>query len=161
MYALYLHPQPTFARVEKITVSIINHSPHPLPAYQTSEAAGMDLAAWIEAGSLTLQPLERMLIRTGLHIQLPRGFEAQIRPRSGTAFKKGLTVVNAPGTIDSDYTGEIRLAMINLSSEPLTVADGERIAQMVVARHEHIQWQPCAALHETERSSGGFGSTGK
>jgi len=121
----------------------------------------MDLSAWIPDGSLLLQPLERRLIRTGLHIQLPRGFEAQIRPRSGTAFKKGLTVVNAPGTIDSDYTGEIMLAMINLSKEALTIQDGERIAQMVVARHEHIQWQPGTALQETARSSGGFGSTGK
>lgn len=147
--------------MEKITVSIVNHSPHPLPAYQTAEAAGMDLAAWLEDGPLTLQPLERVLIRTGLHLQLPRGFEAQIRPRSGTAFKKGLTVVNSPGTIDSDYTGELRLAMINLSGEAVTIEDGERIAQMVVARHEHIQWQATTVLNETARSTGGFGSTGK
>lgn len=147
--------------MEKITVSVINHSPHPLPQYQTPEAAGMDLTAWLENGPLTLQPLERALIRTGLHIQLPRGFEAQIRPRSGTAFKKGLTVVNAPGTIDSDYTGEVRLAMINLSSDPVTIEDGERIAQMVVARHEHISWQPAQVLQETSRSAAGFGSTGQ
>lgn len=147
--------------MEKITVAVINHSPHPLPEYQTAEAAGMDLSAWLENGSQTLRPLERALIRTGLHLQLPRGFEAQIRPRSGTAFKKGLTVVNAPGTIDSDYTGEVRLAMINLSNETVTIEDGERIAQLVVARHEHICWQPAEALQETGRSASGFGSTGK
>ena len=142
-----------------VSISIINKSPHPLPQYQTAAAAGMDLAAWLPEG-LTLQPMERRLVPTGLYIALPEGFEAQIRPRSGTAFKKGITLVNAPGTIDPDYRGEIKLAVINLSGEAVEIKDGERIAQMVIARFEVAQWDETGILQDTERSAGCFGHTG-
>ncbi len=142
-----------------LTVSLINHSPHPLPAYQTAGAAGMDITAWLPS-PVTLQPLERRLIPTGLYLQLPEGFEAQIRPRSGTAIKRGLTLVNTPGTIDPDYRGEIMLPVINLSTGPVTIEDGERIAQMVIARYERVIWEPVKFLAKSGRGDGGFGHTG-
>ena len=141
-------------------VNIVNHSHHPLPTYPTPQSAGMDLRATLET-PITLRPLERALIPTGLFIALPEGFEAQVRPRSGLAIKKGITVLNTPGTIDADYRGEIKVILVNLSNEDFVVEDGERIAQMVVARHESIEWQPVEALDETSRGAGGFGHTGK
>lgn len=141
-------------------VNIVNHSHHPLPTYATSQSAGMDLRANLET-PITLRPLERALIPTGLFIALPEGFEAQVRPRSGLAIKKGITVLNTPGTIDADYRGEIKVILVNLSNEDFVVEDGERIAQMVVARHESVDWQPVEALDETSRGAGGFGHTGK
>lgn len=140
-------------------VQIINRSRHQLPEYATCQSAGMDLRANIDA-PVVLKPLERRLIPTGLYISLPAGFEAQVRPRSGLAIKKGITVLNSPGTIDADYRGEICVILINLSSEDWTVTDGERIAQMVIARHEQVQWEPVQALDETERGAGGFGHSG-
>jgi len=140
-------------------VKIINRSPHPLPQYETKGSAGMDLRANLET-PVTLGPLERKLIPTGLFIELPAGFEAQIRPRSGLSIKKGLTLVNTPGTVDSDYRGEIKIILVNLSNEPQKVEPGERIAQMVIARYERIEWLHVENLSETERGSGGFGSTG-
>lgn len=141
-------------------VKIVNHSPYPLPAYATELSAGMDLRAALQE-PLVLRTLERAMVPTGLHIELPAGFEAQIRPRSGLAAKHGISIVNAPGTIDADYRGEIKVVLVNLSNEPFTVNPGERIAQMVVARHETVQWEPVEALEESSRGSGGFGSTGK
>lgn len=141
-------------------VKIVNHSPYPLPAYATELSAGMDLRAALQE-PLVLRTLERAMVPTGLHIELPAGFEAQIRPRSGLAAKHGISIVNAPGTIDADYRGEIKVVLVNLSNEPFTVNPGERIAQMVVARHETVQWEPVEALEESGRGSGGFGSTGK
>ena len=141
-------------------VKIVNHSPFPLPAYATALSAGMDLRADLQE-PLTLGPLERAMVPTGLHIELPAGFEAQIRPRSGLAAKHGISIVNAPGTIDADYRGEIKVVLVNLSNEPFAIAPGERIAQMVVARHETVEWVPVETLEESERGSGGFGSTGK
>ena len=143
-----------------MTIRIVNHSNYPLPKYETAGSAGMDLRANLEA-PVTLMPLSRALIPTGLHIELPHGFEAQIRARSGLAIKRGLTMLNSPGTIDSDYRGEIKCIVVNLSEEPQTIEPGERIAQMIIARYEQIEWQQVDALEETERSSGGFGSTGK
>jgi len=143
-----------------ITVKIINKSANPLPAYATAEAAGMDLRANLET-AITLQPLERMLIPTGLFIELPTGYEAQIRPRSGLAIKQGLTLLNTPGTIDADYRGEIKVIMINLSNESQAIAPGERIAQMVVAPFVQAHLEPVELLTETERGAGGFGHTGK
>jgi len=140
-------------------VQIVNKSPHELPKYQTAGSAGMDLRAWLTE-VVTLQPMERKLIPTGLYMALPVGYEAQIRPRSGMAIKKGLSMVNTPGTIDSDYRGEIMVAIINLSTEPQTIEDGERIAQMVIARYEQISWQQTETLDETERGAGGFGHSG-
>ncbi len=141
-------------------IKVINQSKHPLPEYQTPLAAGLDLRANIDE-SVSLGPLERKLIGTGLFLELPAGFEAQIRPRSGLAYKYGLSVLNTPGTVDADYRGEIKVLLVNLSNETFVVQDGERIAQMVIARHEQIQWQPEEILSETERGSGGYGSTGK
>ena len=141
-------------------VKIVNHSPYPLPAYATELSAGMDLRAALQE-PLVLGSLERVMVPTGLHIELPAGFEAQIRPRSGLAAKHGISIVNAPGTIDADYRGEIKVVLVNLSNEPFTVNPGERIAQMVVARHETVQWEPVEELEESSRGSGGFGSTGK
>ena len=141
-------------------VKIINHSPHSLPAYATQDSAGMDIRAWLQH-TITLEPLERVLVPTGIHIQLPKGYEAQIRPRSGLAFKYGLTLLNSPGTIDADYTGEIKVLLVNLSNKPCIIQDGERIAQMVVASYTHITWQNVTALEDTARGEGGFGSTGK
>lgn len=141
-------------------VKIVNHSPFDLPAYATALSAGMDLRANLEQ-PLVLGTLERALVPTGLHIELPAGYEAQIRPRSGLAAKHGISIVNAPGTIDADYRGEIRVVLVNLSKEPFTVNPGERIAQMVVARHEQVEWEAVETLEESLRGSGGFGSTGK
>lgn len=141
-------------------INVINKSKHPLPAYQTKLSAGLDLIAAITEPVL-LKPLERKLIGTGLYIELPEGFEAQIRPRSGLAFKHGVTVLNSPGTIDADYRGEIKVLLVNNSDSTFTVQDGERIAQMVIARYEQIKWNPQEALSETERGCGGYGSTGK
>jgi dUTP pyrophosphatase len=140
-------------------VELINRSKHPAPHYATALSAGMDLRANIES-PIVLAPLERRLIPTGLFIALPQGYEAQIRPRSGMAFKKGITVLNSPGTIDADYRGEIGVLLVNLSNEPVEIPDGERIAQMVIAQHESITWQEVEELTETERGAGGFGSTG-
>ena len=143
-----------------MNIQVINKSKHPLPAYATELSAGMDIRANLSA-SVTLKPLERCLISTGLYIALPKGSEAQIRPRSGLAIKKGITVLNSPGTIDADYRGEICIILVNLSAEPFVIEDGERIAQMVIARHEQAEWTEVQTLDETERGSGGFGHTGK
>lgn len=140
-------------------VQIINRSKHQLPAYATSLSAGMDLRANLDE-PVELKPLQRVLIPTGLFIALPEGYEAQVRPRSGLAIKKGITVLNSPGTIDADYRGEICVILVNLSDEPFVIADGERIAQMVIARHETIEWAPVEVLSDTERGAGGFGHTG-
>ena len=141
-------------------VQIVNQSGQPLPAYATPLSAGMDLRASLEA-PVTLGPLERALVPTGLFIALPPGFEAQVRPRSGLAAKHGITVLNTPGTIDADYRGEIKVILVNLSNTPFEIVPGERIAQMVVARHEQIEWEEVDALDETGRGAGGFGITGK
>jgi deoxyuridine 5''-triphosphate nucleotidohydrolase (dut) len=141
-------------------VKIVNHSPFDLPAYATVLSAGMDLRADLKE-PLVLGTLERAMVPTGLHIELPAGFEAQIRPRSGLAAKHGISIVNAPGTIDADYRGEIKVVLVNLSNEPFTVNPGERIAQMVVARHESVEWEQVEVLEESTRGAGGFGSTGK
>ncbi|MBA9077700.1 dUTP diphosphatase [Rufibacter quisquiliarum] len=143
-----------------LPVKVINLGKHPLPAYQTEHSAGLDLRANLEA-PVTLKPLQRALIPTGLCIELPEGHEAQIRPRSGLAFKHGISIVNTPGTIDADYRGEIKVLLVNLSDADFVVEDGERIAQMVVARYERVGWQPVEELSETERGAGGYGSTGK
>lgn len=140
-------------------IKIVNKSKHRLPAYETVASAGMDLRANLNE-PVVLKPLERSLIPTGLFIELPVGFEAQIRPRSGLAIKKGITLLNTPGTIDADYRGEIRIIMANLSNEEFVVNDGERIAQMVIARHEKAEWVEVEELMETGRGAGGFGSTG-
>lgn len=141
-------------------VKIVKKSAFPLPYYATPGAAGMDLQANLTA-PVTLAPMQRALIPTGLFIEMPAGYEAQVRPRSGLALKKGITVLNSPGTIDSDYRGEIGVILINLSAEPFEVCPGERIAQLVIARYEQVSWQPVEELGESERGSGGFGSTGK
>lgn len=141
-------------------IRIINKSNNPLPAYETSGSAGMDLRAFIEE-EIVLKPLERKLVATGLFIELPEGYEAQLRPRSGLAFKHGISLPNTPATIDSDYRGEIKIALINLSNENFTIKTGERIAQMVIAKHEKAELIQVAELNETKRGEGGFGSTGK
>ena len=143
-----------------IKIEIINRSKNDLPQYETPQSAGVDLRADIEDETI-LQPLERMLIGTGLYIALPLGFEAQIRPRSGMAYKHGLTVLNSPGTIDADYRGEIKILMVNISNEAYTIKPAERIAQMVIAQHEQAEWAQVEVLNETVRGVGGFGSTGK
>jgi len=142
-----------------LEIKVVNRSKHPLPQYETVQAAGMDLRADLDE-SVEIRPMERKLIGTGIHIQLPVGYEAQIRPRSGMAWKFGLTVLNAPGTIDSDYRGEIKVILINLSEESRTIEDGDRIAQMVVAQHERVVFAPVEDLEETKRGSGGYGHTG-
>ena len=142
-----------------LRVSIINKSRHALPAYATARSAGMDLRANIET-PITLQPLERCLVPTGLYIALPAGYEGQVRPRSGLATKHGITVINSPGTIDADYRGELRVSLVNLSNVAFTIEDGERIAQLVVAKHETVEWMPADALDDTARGEGGWGSTG-
>ena len=142
-----------------IQIPIVNKSRHALPEYATEQSAGMDLRANIDA-PVTLEPLQRALIPTGLFMALPKGYEAQVRPRSGLAIKHGIGVLNAPGTIDADYRGEIKVILVNLSAEPFTINDGDRIAQMVIARHETITWQPAMELSETERGAGGFGHSG-
>ena len=140
-------------------VKIVNKSQHELPDYATSQSAGMDLRANLTK-EITLKPLERTLVKTGLYIQLPKGYEAQIRPRSGLAHKKGITVLNSPGTIDADYRGEIGVVLVNLSSQKFVIENGERVAQMVIAKHEQADWIEVETLEETERGTGGFGSTG-
>lgn len=140
-------------------IKIVNKSHHPLPAYATELSAGVDLRANLSE-PITIKPLGRALIPTGLYIALPRGYEAQIRPRSGLALKKGITVLNSPGTIDADYRGEIGVILVNLSQEDFLVEDGERICQMVIARHEQAEWHEVESLDQTERGAGGFGHTG-
>jgi deoxyuridine 5''-triphosphate nucleotidohydrolase (dut) len=140
-------------------IKVVNRGHQPLPQYATPQSAGMDLRANLDE-AVTLQPLERRLIPTGLHIALPAGYEAQVRPRSGLALKKGITVLNSPGTIDADYRGEIGVVLINLSQEPFVVNDGERIAQMIIARHEQGELTEVEVLDETERGEGGYGHTG-
>ena len=140
-------------------IKIINKSNHQLPHYETPASAGMDLRANIE-NPITLMPLERTIVPTGLFIELPVGYEAQVRPRSGLAAKKGITVLNAPGTVDADYRGEIGVILVNLSNDDFTIENGERIAQMVIAKHERAEWAQTEVLSETDRGAGGFGSTG-
>ncbi len=140
-------------------VKIVNRSKHPNPAYETLLSAGMDLRANLDE-PIVLKPLERALVKTGLFIELPEGYEAQIRPRSGLAYKKGISIVNAPGTIDADYRGEIGVLLVNLSNEDFEVNDGERICQMVIAKHETIEWDTVEVLDDTARGAGGFGHTG-
>ncbi|MCA0131334.1 dUTP diphosphatase [Winogradskyella alexanderae] len=140
-------------------IKIINKSRHPLPHYETMASAGMDLRASLTE-SRVLKPLERTIVGTGLFIELPIGYEAQVRPRSGLAAKKGITVLNAPGTIDADYRGEIGVILVNLSKEDFTIQNGERIAQLVIAKHERAEWEEVKVLSDTERGEGGFGSTG-
>ena len=142
-----------------MNIKIINKSGHPLPHYETMASAGMDLRANIKE-AITLQPLERTIVKTGLYIELPIGFEAQVRPRSGLAAKKGITVLNAPGTVDADYRGEIGVILVNLSNDPFTIDNGERIAQLVIAKHERAEWSEVDELSDTSRGAGGFGSTG-
>ncbi len=141
-------------------VPIVNHSPYPCPAYATEQSAGMDLKANLEE-SLVLKPLQRALVPTGLYMALPAGYEAQVRPRSGLAAKHGITVLNTPGTIDADYRGEVKVILVNLSDTPFEIVPGERIAQMVIARHETIEWEEVQQLDATSRGTGGFGSTGR
>jgi dUTP pyrophosphatase len=143
-----------------LPVKIVNHSRHALPEYATSHAAGMDLRANLDS-EIVLRPLQRELIPTGLYIELPPGHEAQVRPRSGLAAKHGITVLNSPGTIDADYRGEIKVILVNLSNDEFAIRDGERIAQLVIARHEQVSWQPVSELGQSSRGAGGFGSTGK
>lgn len=140
-------------------VKIINHGKHPLPTYATIGASGLDLRAHIQE-SITLQPLQRALVSTGIHIALPKGLEAQVRPRSGLALKQGITVLNSPGTIDSDYRGEVKVLLVNLSDQPCVIEDGERVAQLVVTAYERITWLPVSELDDTPRGAGGYGSTG-
>ena len=142
-----------------LTIKVVNKGHQPLPQYATSQSAGMDLRANLDE-AITLKPLERRLIPTGLHISLPAGYEAQVRPRSGLALKKGITVLNSPGTIDADYRGEVCVILVNLSSEPFVIERGERIAQLVLAAHERVEWEECESLSESDRGEGGFGSTG-
>lgn len=141
-------------------VKIINQSHHPMPAYATPQSAGMDIRANLTE-PVELKPLERKLIPTGLYIALPEGYEAQLRPRSGLALKHGLTLLNSPGTIDADYRGEIGVILVNLSAEPFTITDGERICQMVITNYTRVEWEATDTLDETERGAGGFGHTGK
>lgn len=141
-------------------VKLVNKSAHAAPSYATELSAGMDLRADL-ASPLVLAPLQRALVPTGLYISLPAGYEAQVRPRSGLAAKHGITVLNTPGTIDADYRGEIKVILVNLSDEPFEIVPGERIAQMVVSRHEHVEWETVETLDETDRGAGGFGSTGR
>jgi len=142
-----------------MTVQIINKSKHQIPAYETEQSAGMDLRANIKT-AVVLKPLERTIIKTGLFIALPAGYEAQVRPRSGLAAKKGITVLNSPGTVDADYRGEIGVILVNLSNDDFSIQDGERIAQLVIAKHERAVWNQVDVLDETQRGAGGFGSTG-
>ena len=143
-----------------LNVKVINKSKHDLPHYATVAAAGLDIRANIDA-SITIHSLERALVKTGIFMELPVGYEAQVRPRSGLAYKKGVTVLNSPGTIDADYRGEVGVILVNLSNEPFVIEDGERIAQLVIAKHEQISWDEVTSLEESDRGSGGFGSTGK
>lgn len=142
-----------------MNIRIINKSHHPLPSYETEASAGMDLRANIE-GSLILKPMERMLIPSGLFIELPIGFEAQIRPRSGLAFKHGVTILNSPGTIDADYRGELKILLVNFSDIDFEIRNGDRIAQMIISKHEQVNWDEVEVLNETVRGTGGYGHTG-
>lgn len=141
-------------------INIINKSEHPLPQYETAHAAGMDMRAFI-GEEIVIKPMQRMLVPTGLHIELPVGYEAQIRPRSGLAYKHGISIVNSPGTIDADYRGEIKVLLINFSDTDFVVNNGDRIAQMVIAKHETVIWENAEALSDTARGEGGYGHTGK
>jgi dUTP pyrophosphatase len=143
-----------------VQIQVINRSKHALPAYETEQSAGMDVRANIDE-TISLKPLERALVPTGLFIALPAGFEAQVRPRSGLAAKQGITVLNSPGTVDADYRGEIKVILVNLSNETVHIQDGDRVAQLVIARHEQAVWHATEVLDETARGAGGFGSTGK
>ena len=147
--------------MERIKIKVINKSHHPLPAYETFEAAGMDVRAYLPAGPVTLKPLQRALIGTGLYMQLPQGYECQIRPRSGLALNYGITIANSPGTVDADYRGEIGIILINLGENDFTVNDGDRICQMVIKQYSHVTWEPVESLDRTKREKGGFGHTGK
>jgi len=140
-------------------IRIINKSPHSLPKYETENSAGMDIKAFIK-NSISLKPLERTIVTTGLYLSLPKGYEAQVRPRSGLAIKKGITVLNSPGTIDSDYRGEIGVILINLSNEVFTIKNGDRVAQLIIAKHTSVIWEEAEELEDSSRGSGGFGSTG-
>jgi dUTP pyrophosphatase len=144
----------------KMKVKIVNKSNNPLPAYETAFSAGMDLRAFLE-NDIILAPMQRTLVPTGIYISLPESYEAQVRPRSGLAIKSGITVLNTPGTIDSDYRGEVKVILINLSSENFTIKNGDRIAQMIISKHEQVRWETVAELDDTERGEGGFGHTGK
>ncbi len=146
--------------MEQINVRIINKSHHPLPQYSTPDSAGMDVRAYLPNGAITLRPLQRALIPTGLHIQLPQGYECQIRPRSGLALKHGITIVNAPGTIDADYRGEIGVILMNTGDSDFVVNDGERICQMVIKQYTKVEWQSVDTLDDSSRGEGGFGHTG-
>lgn len=140
-------------------VKVINRSSNPLPAYSTLLSAGMDVRAEL-SGSITLEPMKRVIVPTGLYFEIPAGYEIQVRPRSGLAAKHGITVLNSPGTIDADYRGELKVILVNLSSEPFVIEKGERIAQIVLASHAHIEWEETSELSDSERGEGGFGSTG-
>lgn len=145
---------------KEIKVKIINRSHHPLPAYSTPESAGMDVRAFLPEGDVTLRPGERALIGTGLYMQLPSGYECQIRPRSGLALRHGITIANAPGTVDADYRGEVGIIVLNAGAEPFTITDGERIAQMVIKEYVKAAWEPVREIDRTKRGDGGFGHTG-
>ena len=142
-------------------VKIVNQSNNPLPAYETVNSAGMDLRAYLPEGSITLEPMQRFLVPTGLYMEIPRGYEGQVRPRSGLAIKSGITVLNSPGTIDADYRGEVKVILINLSDTDFVINSGDRIAQLVIAKHEQPEVVEVQTLSETERGAGGFGHTGK
>ena len=142
-------------------ISIVNTSNNPLPAYETKSSAGMDLRAWLPEGPVTLEPMQRALVPTGLYMEIPEGYEGQVRPRSGLALKSGITVLNSPGTIDADYRGQICVILINLSDKPFVINSGDRIAQMIIARCEQAELLQVETLTETERGAGGFGHTGK
>lgn len=146
-------------QIGDVSVKVVNKSLNDLPAYSTKDSAGMDLRASL-AESIELKPLQRVLVPTGIYIELPQGYECQIRPRSGLALKHGITVLNSPGTIDADYRGEIGVILVNLSDKPFVINNGERICQMVVARYERVEWKPVDSLEESERGDGGFGHTG-
>lgn len=146
--------------MKELEVKIINRSHHALPAYETHGAAGMDVRAYLPEGPVTLAPGDRALIGTGLYVQLPEGYEMQIRPRSGLAWKHGITIVNTPGTVDSDYRGEIKVILMNAGREPFVVADGERVCQMVIQQYTRVKWESVERLDRTERENGGFGHTG-
>lgn len=158
--AIVAHDALIYEEYISMKIKIVNRSHHALPQYATALSAGLDLRANLEE-DITLQPMERRLVPTGLSIALPEGYEAQVRPRSGLALKHGITLLNTPGTIDADYRGEIGVIMVNLSDTPFNIADGDRIAQLVIARYEQAEWEAVEALDSTERGDGGFGHTGK
>lgn len=147
--------------MDRVKIKVINKSHHPLPDYGTFEAAGMDVRAYLPAGSVTLRPLQRALIPTGLFMQLPEGYECQIRPRSGMALNYGITIANSPGTVDADYRGEIGIILLNLGENDFTVNDGDRICQMVIKQYSHVTWEPVKELDRTKREDGAFGHTGR